>query len=126
MIETFLVSELGTIEALNHQIYPVAAPVGELDGSFCIYTRVSGDVQRDLMGEPVYYRDVFRLDLYNEDTDALFALEKTAIERLTKNNVEFGELYIFSATAAPGAPDGFDLTMEINQRSIAYTVTYWR
>lgn len=126
MIEKFLVSELGTIEALNNQIYPVAAPVGELEGSFCIYTRVSGDIQRDLGEEPVFYRDVYRLDLYNEDTDILFALEQTVIDQLTKTNVEFEELYIFSAVAAPGAPDGFDLTLETNQRSIAYTVTHWR
>lgn len=126
MIEKFLVSELGTIDALNNQLYPVAAPVGELEGSFCIYTRVSGDIQRDLAGEPVFYRDVYRLDLYNDDTDTLFALEQAVIDHLTKSNVEFDELYIFSAVAAPGAPDGFDLTMEINQRSIAYTVTYWR
>ena len=73
MIEKFLVSELDTIAELNHQLYPVAAPVGELEGSFCIYTRVSGEVQRDLMGEPVYCRDVYRLDLYDDDTDTLFA-----------------------------------------------------
>ena len=126
MIEKFLVSELGTIHALNDQFYPVAAPVGELEGNFCIYTRVSGDVQRDLSAEPVYYRDVYRLDLYGEDTDVLFALEQTVIDCLTKTSVEFADLYIFSAEAAPGAPDGFDLTMEINQRSITYTVTYWR
>lgn len=126
MIEKFLVSELGTIEDLNNQFYPVAAPVGELEGSFCIYTRVSGGIQRDLSGEPVFYWDVYRLDLYNEDTDILCPLEQAVIDHLTKTNVEFGELYIFSAVAAPGAPDGFDLTMEINQRSIAYTVTYWR
>lgn len=126
MIEKFIVSELGTIEQLNHQIYPVAAPVGELEGSFCIYTRVSGEIQRDLNEEPVFYRDAYRLDLYNEDTDALFALEQTVIDQLTKTNVEFEEIYIFSSVAAPGVPDGFDLTMEINQRSIAYTVTYWR
>lgn len=126
MIEKFLVSELGTIDALNNQLYPVAAPVGELEGSFCIYTRVSGDIQRDLADKPVFYRDVYRLDLYNDDTDTLFTLEQAVIDHLTKSNVEFDELYIFSAVAAPGAPDGFDLTMEINQRSIAYTVTYWR
>ena len=126
MIEMFIVSELGTMEALNGHLYPVAAPVGELEGSFCIYTRVSGDIQRDLSGEPVFYRDVYRLDLYNDDTDVLFELEQAVIDHLTKTNVEFGEIYIFSAVAAPGAPDGFDLTMEINQRSIAYTVTYWR
>lgn len=126
MIEKFLVSELGTLEELNGQLYPVAAPVGELEGSFCIYTRVSGDIQRDLEENPVFYRDVFRLDLYNDDTDTLFALEQAAINHLKKTNVEFDDIYIFSAVAAPGAPDGFDLTMEINQRSLSYTVTYWR
>lgn len=126
MIEKFLVSELGTLEELNGQLYPVAAPVGELEGSFCIYTRVSGDIQRDLEENPVFYRDVFRLDLYNDDTDTLFALEQAVIDHLKKTNVEFDDIYIFSAVAAPGAPDGFDLTMEINQRSLSYTVTYWR
>ena len=126
MIEKFIVSELGTLEELNGQLYPVAAPVGELEDSFCIYTRVSGDIQRDLEENPVFYRDVFRLDLYNDDTDTLFALEQAAINHLKKTNVEFDDIYIFSAVAAPGAPDGFDLTMEINQRSLSYTVTYWR
>ena len=126
MIEEFIVSELGTLDELNGQLYPVAAPVGELEGSFCIYTRVSGDIQRDLEENPVFYRDVFRLDLYNDDTDTLFALEQAVINHLKKTNVEFDDIYIFSAVAAPGAPDGFDLTMEINQRSLSYTVTYWR
>lgn len=126
MIESYIVSELGTIDGLNGQFYPVAAPIGDAEGAFCIYTRVSGDVERDLGGNPIFYRDVYRLDLYDEDTDLLFALEQTVIERLSKNNVEFDDLYIFSATAAPGAPDGFDLTIEAHQRSITYTVTYWR
>lgn len=126
MIEKFLVSELGTIEALNGQFYPVAAPVGDVEGNFCIYTRVSGEVQRDLMNEPVYCRDVYRLDICGDDTDVLFDLECAVIKALTKENVEFGELYIFSAVAAPGAPDGFDLNLEAVSRSVSYTVTYWR
>ena len=126
MIEKFLVSELGTIDALGGQYYPVAAPVGDVEGNFCIYTRVSGDVQRDLMGEPVFCRDVYRLDLCGEDTDILYALECRVIDALTKNNVEFEDLYIFSAVASPGAPDGFDLNLEVVHRSVAYTVTYWR
>ena len=126
MIEKILVSELGTIDALGGQFYPVAAPIGDTEGAFCIYTRTSGEIERDLSGAPVLYRDVFRLDLYAEDTDLLFELEQTVIDRLTKTNVEFGNLYVFSAEAAPGAPDGFDLTIETHQRSISYTVTYWR
>lgn len=126
MIETFLVSELGTISALNNQFYPVAAPVGDAEGNFCIYTRVSGDVVRDLTGEPVFYRDVYRLDLFGDDMDVLCALEQVVIDQLTKINVAFGDLYIFSAMAAPGAPDGFDLATKAFQRGIAYTVTYWR
>lgn len=126
MIETYLVSKLGTIEQLQGQIYPTAAPVGDLAPPFCIYTRVSGDVERDLAGEPVFYRDVFRLDLCGEDNDALVELETEIIADLTENGVESGELYIFSAFAAPGSPDGFDLTMETHRRSVAYAVTYWR
>ena len=126
MIEKYLVSELGTIEALHSQFYPVAAPVGDLEGVFCIYTRVSGDIQRDLSGDPVLYRDVYRLDLCGDDADALFELETEMIAALSKINAEFGELFIFSAEAAPGAPDAFDLTIEATQRSITYTITYWR
>lgn len=126
MIEKYLVSELDTIAALGGQFYPVAAPVGDVEGNFCIYTRVSGDVQRDLMGEPVYCRDIYRLDLCGDDTDVLFDLEHEVIDALTKQNVEFGELYIFSAAASPGAPDGFDMNLETVHRSVAYTVTYWR
>lgn len=126
MIESYLVSKLGTIEPLREQCYPVAAPVGDLEPPFCIYTRVSGEIERDLSEEPVFYRDVFRLDLCGEDTDALFDLEQTVVATLTETGIEAGDLYIFSATAAPGAPDGFDLSIEAHRRSIAYTVTYWR
>lgn len=126
MIEAFLVSELDTVAELNGQFYPVAAPVGDLDPPFCIYTRVSGEIERDLSGVPVFYRDVYRLDLCGEDTDALFSLEQVVISALSKTNVAFEEMYIFSADAAPGAPDGFDLTIETTLRSITYTVTYWR
>ena len=126
MIEAFLVSELDTVDELNGQFYPVAAPIGDLDPPFCIYTRVSGEIERDLSGNPVFYRDVYRLDLCGEDTDALFALEQVVISALSKTNVAVGKLYIFSADAAPGAPDGFDLTIETTLRSITYTVTYWR
>ena len=126
MIEEFLVSELGTIQELNHQLYPIAAPVGELEGSFCIYTRVSGSIERDLSGNPVFYRDVFRLDLCGDDNDDLVAMEADVIATLTENGVDTEDLYIFSAAAAPGSPDGYDMTLDVHQRSVAYTVTYWR
>ena len=126
MIEQFLVSELGSIEALGGQCYPVAAPVGDTEGAFCIYTRISGTIERDLSGDPVFYQDVFRIDLCDEDTDLLFGLEQAVIALLTKTNVELDDLFIFSATAAPGAPDGYDLTIETFHRSITYTATYWR
>ena len=81
---------------------------------------------RDLTGAPVFYQDVFRLDLCGEDTDLLFDLEQAVIKQLSKTNVEFDDLFVFSATAAPGTPDGYDLTIETFHRSITYTVTYWR
>ena len=126
MIEQYIVSELNTFHQLKNQLYPAASPVGDDEPPFCIYTRVSGDVQRDLSGDPVYYRDVFRLDLFGDDTDALFALEQEMIAGLSKVNVDAGDVYIFSAEAAPGSADGFDLTMELHMRSISYTITYWR
>lgn len=125
MIETFLVSELNTIPELNGQYYPVAAPVGDLDLPFCIYTRVSGKIIRDLSGEPVYSVAEYRLDLFGDDMDALFALERKMIQTLSKISVSFGDLYIYSAEATPGEPDGFDLSIETTMRSITYTVTYW-
>lgn len=126
IIEKFIVSELGTIEPLTGRCYPIAAPIGDEEGIFCIYTRISGDVQRDLRGEPVFYRDVYRLDLVGDDTDALFALERTIADALTKNNVVFEGIYIFSTEATPGAPDGFDFSLSVIQRSLSYSVTYWR
>ena len=125
MIEKFLVSELNTITELNGQYYPVAAPVGDLNPPFCIYTRVGGKIIRDLSGEPVYSVAEYRLDLFGDDTDALFALERKMIQALSKISVSFGDLYIYSAEATPGEPDGFDLTIETTMRSITYTVTYW-
>ena len=126
MIDIYLVSKLGTIPQLRGQYYPTAAPVGDLEPPFCIYNRVSGEIERDLSGGPVFYRDVFRLDLCGEDNDALVDLESIVVAALTETGIEAGDLYIFSAIAAPGAPDGFDLTIEAHRRSIAYTVTYWR
>lgn len=126
MIEQHLVSKLGTIPALQGQVYPTAAPIGDIEPPFCIYTRVSGNVERDLSGEPVFYTDVFRLDLTDEDNDALCALSQTVMDTLFESNVDAGDFYIFSASSSPGAPDGFDLTIESHRRSLTYTVTYWR
>ena len=127
MIEQYLVSELGTIPTLAGQCYPAAAPVGDLEPPFCIYTRVAGEIQRDMSGEPVFFRDVYRLDLAGDDMDALCLLEQEVISTLCKECVEFGDdIYIFSVTAAPGAPDGFDLVLENHQRSVSCTITYWR
>ena len=126
MIEKFLVSELGSIAALDGQFWPVAAPVGDAEPPFCLYTRISGTIQRDLTGEPVFYRDVYRLDLLGDDNDALCQLETEMTAQLSKTNVCFGDVYIFAAEASPGNPDGFDLTIEAHRRSLSYAVTYWR
>ena len=126
MIDQYLVSKLDTIADLQGQIYPTAAPVGDIEPPFCIYTRVSGEIERDLSGDPVFYRDVFRLDLCGEDNDALVALEAAVTAVLTENGIDADGLYIFSAVAAPGSPDGFEMSLEAHRRSIAYTVTYWR
>ena len=126
MIEQYLVSKLGTIEQLQGQIYPTAAPIGDIDPPFCIYSRVSGSVERDLSGAPLFYTDVYRLDFSGDDNDALCELAQTATDTLQETNKDAGDFYIFSAFAAPGAGDGFDLTIEAHRRSLAYTVTYWR
>ena len=126
MIEEFLVSELGTIPGLNGQFYPAAAPVGDVGPPFCLYSRISGSIQRDLKGDPVFYRDVYRLDLIGDDNDDLCLLETEMIAQLSKTNIEFENLYIFSAEASPGNPDGFDLSLEAHRKSLSYAVTYWR
>lgn len=126
MIERYLVFELDTFPELTGKNYPVAAPVGETEPPFCLYTRVSSEIQRDFYGEPVFCRDVFRLDLFSDDMDSLCQLERDVIRGLTKECVDAGDgLYIFSVTAAPGA-DGFDMNMEIYRRSVTCTITYWR
>ena len=126
MIDQYLVSKLGTIEQLSGQVYPTAAPIGDITPPFCIYSRVSGTVERDLAGEPVFYTDVYRIDLSGDDNDALCDLAQVATDLLNETNVDAGDFYIFSAYAAPGAGDGFDLTIEAHRRSLAYTVNYWR
>lgn len=126
MTDQYIVSKLGTIKALQGQCYPTAAPIGDIEPPFCIYTRVSGNVTRDLAGEVVFYTDVFRIDLCGDDNDALVLLEAQISDLLCEQNVEAGDIYIFNAYAAPGSPDGFDLTLETHRRSIAYSVDYWR
>lgn len=126
MIEEFLVSELGTIPGLNGQFYPAAAPVGDVEPPFCLYSRISGSIPRDLNGDPVFYRDVYRLELIGDDNDDLCLLETEMIAQLSKTNIEFENLYIFSAEASPGNPDGFDLSLEAHRKSLSYAVTYWR
>lgn len=126
MIEEFLVSELGTISGLNGQSYPAAAPVGDVEPPFCLYTRISGTIQRDLAGDPVFYRDVFRLDLIGDDNDALCQLATAMTAQLSKTNIDSGDVYIFSAEVSPGNPDGFDLSLEAHRKSLSYAVTYWR
>ena len=126
MIEEFLVSELDTIPGLNGQFYPSAAPVGDVEPPFCLYSRISGSITRDLNGDPVFYRDVYRLDLIGDDNDDLCLLETEMIAQLSKTNIEFENLYIFSAEASPGDPDGFDLSLEAHRKSLSYAVTYWR
>ena len=126
MIEEFLVSELDTIPGLNGQFYPSAAPVGDVEPPFCLYSRISGSITRDLNGDPVFYRDVYRLDLIGDDNDDLCLLGTGMIAQLSKTNIEFENLYIFSAEASPGDPDGFDLSLEAHRKSLSYAVTYWR
>lgn len=126
MIQEFLVSELGTIPGLNGQFYPAAAPVGDVEPPFCLYTRISGSITRDLNGNLVFYRDVFRLDLIGDDNDELCLLETEMIAQLSKINIDFENLYIFAAEVSPGNPDGFDLTVGVHRKSLSYAVTYWR
>lgn len=126
MIEEFLVSELGTIPGLNGQSYPAAAPVGDVEPPFCLYTRISGTIQRDLAGDPVFCRDVFLLDLIGDDNDALCQLATAMTAQLSKTNIDSGDVYIFSAEVSPGKPDGFDLSLKAHRKSLSYAVTYGR
>ncbi len=126
MIEEFLVSELDTIPGLNGQFYPAAAPVGDVEPPFCLYSRISGSIQRDLNGDPVFYRDMYRLDLIGDDNDALCQLATAMTAQLSKTNIDSGDVYIFSAEVSPGNPDGFDLSLEAHRKSLSYAVTYWR
>lgn len=126
MIEQYIVSRLDTIGNLNSKSYPVAAPVGDEALPICLYRRTSGDILRDLSGEPLLYKDVFRMDLLGDDMDVLCTLEHAVINTLSEQNVDAGDVYIYSGVAAPGTEDGFDLPTDTLWRSVTYTVTYWR
>lgn len=126
MIERYLVSRLDTIPILANKAYPVAAPVGDDALPICLYSRTDGVITRDLSGDPAFYTDIFRLDILAEDMDALCSLEHEVIEALNEQNVDAGDLYIFSGSAAPGIEDDYDLRTDTLRRSLIYTVTYWR
>lgn len=126
MIERYLVSRLDTVPTLVNKAYPVTAPVGDDALPICLYSRTDGVISQDLSGAPVFYADTFRLDLLAEDMDALCALEHDVIAALTEQNVDAGDLYIFSGSAAPGIEDDYDLRTDTLRRSLTYTVTYWR
>lgn len=125
-IESFIVFKLNTFEELAGQVYPTAAPVGDCDPPFVIYTVMSSVPTCDLSGDIVSILDTIRVDLYGDDYDALCALALTVEDALTAECEEYEDLYIFYSHVARGEPDGFDMNMELHRKTLTVAVRYWR
>lgn len=126
MCEDYIVSKLNAVCDLSGQIYPTAAPVGDCDPPFAIYTVMSSVPTRDLSGDTVSILDTIRVDLYGDDYDALCALALTVGDALTAKCEEYEDLYIFYSHVARGEPDGFDMNMELHRKTLTVAVRYWR
>lgn len=125
MVETYIVSKLDTIAELHNQAYPSAAPVGDCDPPFSIYSVVDSVPTNDLSGEPAYYTDTIRVHFLGDDNDVLCSLIKAAEKVLSVRCEEWEEFYIFSSSVS-GEPDGFDMNMNMLRKTVLVTVRYWR
>lgn len=126
MIEQYLLAQLDSIETLTGKCYPVAAPVGDEKLPICLYSRVSGEIVRDLSGTVAFYRDTIYLHLLGDDMDELCSLETEVIDVLNRQNVDAGDAYVYSSIAAPGIEDDYDIRTDTFRRSLTCTITYWR
>lgn len=126
MVEDYIVSKLNTVCDLSEQIYPTAAPVGDCDPPFVIYTVMSSVPTHDLYGDIVSILDTIRVDLYSDDYDALCALAQTVEDALTSECVEYEDLYIFYSHVSRGEADGFDMNMALHRKTLSVAVRYWR
>lgn len=126
MVEDYIVSKLNAVCDLSGQIYPTAAPVGDCNSPFVIYTVMSSVPTRDLSGDIVSILDTIRVDLYSDDYDALCSLAQTVEDALTSECEEYEDLYIFYSHVSRGEADGFDMNMELHRKTISVTVRYWR
>lgn len=125
-IESFIVFKLNTVTELFGQIYPTAAPVGDCNPPFAIYTVMSSVPTCDLSGDIVSILDTIRVDLYGNDYDDLCSLARTVEDALTAECEECEELYIFYSHVARGEPDGFDMNMVLHRKTLSVAVRYWR
>ena len=125
MVESFIVSKLDTIPELRNQFYPSAAPVGECDPPFSVYSVVNSTPTYDLYGELTYYTDTIRVHFLGDDNDVLCSLVETAEKVLSVKCEEWEEFYIFSSSVR-GEPDGFDMNLSMFRKTVFVTVLYWR
>ena len=124
MVETFIVSKLDTIQELNNQFYPAAAPVGECSPPFSIYSVLESVQTNDLSGNVAYYTDTIRVHFLGDDNDVLRSLVESAEKLLSVQCEEWEEFYIFSSSVR-GEPDGFDMNMSMFRKTVLVTVLYW-
>lgn len=126
MVENYIVFKLNTVTELSGQIYPTAAPVGDCDPPFAIYTVMSSVPAYDLYGDVVSILDTIRVDLYGDDYDALCALAQTTENSLKAECEEYDDLYVFYSRVSRGEADGFDMNMELHRKTLTVAVRYWR
>ncbi len=125
MIEKWIVDRLSALESLNEQCYPVAAPVGSAEPPFAIYSPQSSTITADLSGEEAYRTDIIKVTLFDEDYDRLITNAEAAAEALTVVQEDAGDVFIFSSSTQRTEADAFDLTMEMECRTLTVTVRYW-
>lgn len=125
-IDEWLVSKLGTVPALRARAFPTAAPVGDLDGAFCIFRMSKLDINRDMDGTPGVRTAIFRVELFDDDNDALCALVSDCEKALrVAGGVDAGDLYIYSSAADRNDEDDLDMVLDKLVKTLTVTVRFW-
>lgn len=123
-IEKWLVSRLDTVEAIKGCCYPAAAPVGDVEPPFAIYTLEKEEISRDMEDEDGIRRAKIRLDLFDGDNDHLWELTRQVQTALLCRDLEADDLYIYHAWGDL-KDKGFDLRTQVQVQTVEVVAVYW-
>lgn len=126
MVESWIVSKLDTVSELSRQVYPTAAPVGDCEPPFAIYTVLSSVPTADMSGDVAYYTDTVRVDIYGQDYDDLCRIVQKVDAAMAVQCENCGDIYVFSSRVTRGEEDGFDLTLSVHRKTRQVVISYWR